>query len=360
MTYILQKQPASLRIRVGKKAKQLILQEGFSAQQVDTIPGAAGGPKGLGLQGLDQAIFGQFLPAAPQQRTLVGASIGSWRFASILALGAKQGTERLADLYTHLTFHKKMTRFDIGKVCHDMLHDLIGNQQQQLVNHPDYHLAILAVKAQHLFQSDRGFALAASLSGIIASNTVARRHGRLFMQRVISQPHSDTPFRIQDDGFITHYQTLTPENVMSWLMASASIPVVMPAIRNIPDAPVGSYRDGGLIDYHIDLPFNSQGIVLYPHFTDHITPGWFDKMLKWRKTNAIHHAQTLLISPSASYLQSLPLGRLPDRKDFGLKGMTDADRVRLWKQCIAESQRMGDEFLELVEKQNLAEVMVDL
>jgi hypothetical protein len=29
----------------------------------------------------------------------------------------------------------------------------------------------------------------------------------------------------------------------------------------------------------------------------------------------------------------------------------------MWNQCVAESQRMGDEFLELVEKQHFPAVM---
>ncbi len=36
----------------------------YNASQVDIIPGAAGGPKGIGIQGLDQAIFADFLPRA--------------------------------------------------------------------------------------------------------------------------------------------------------------------------------------------------------------------------------------------------------------------------------------------------------
>lgn len=128
-------------------------------------------------------------------------------------------------------------------------------------------------------------------------------------------------------------------------------------MKNIANAPEGAYRDGGLIDYHIDLPFKSKGIVLYPHFTDSITPGWFDKMFKSRKANPENQARTLLLSPSQEYLQSLPLGRLPDRKDFVMKGLEPAKRIQLWKQSVAESQRLGDEFLELVEKQNFVEVM---
>ncbi len=359
MTQILQKRPASLSIRAGKLARQLIEKEGLQANFVDIVPGAAGGPKGIGIQGLDQAIFGNFLAQVPQRRTLIGSSIGSWRFASIAAWGAKHGTERLAELYTNLYFHKKMTRQEVGNICRDMLIDLVQGKEQQLVEHPDYHLAIISIKAQHIFQSDKSLPLLASVAGIIGSNALARKHNRLFMQRVISQPEMGTQFKVHDE-FTTHYQSLNLNNVISWLMASASIPGVMAAIRDIPDAPKGSYRDGGLIDYHLDLPFQSQGIVLYPHFSDSITPGWFDKMLKKRKASPENQARTLLLSPSAEYLHSLPLGRLPDRKDFTLKGLDQKQRIQMWNQSVAESQRLGDEFLEMVEKQNFPQFMQDL
>ena len=356
---ILKKQPRALNIRAGHLARELIEKEGLHAHQVDTLPGAAGGPKGIGIQGLDQAIFGNFLAQTPQRRTVIGSSIGSWRFASILAWGAKEGTERLSELYTNLQFTNKMSRQEVGDICRNMLFDLIQGKEQQLVEHPDYHLAVISVKAQHIFQSDKSLPLLASVAGIVSSNAVARKHNRLFMQRVISQPNIGEQFKVDDD-FTTHYQVLNLENVTPWLMASASIPGVMSAVRDIPNAPQGSYRDGGLIDYHIDLPFQSEGIVLYPHFTDSITPGWFDKMFKSRKANPENQARTLLLSPSQEYLNSLPLGRLPDRKDFTLKGLDQQKRIQLWNQSVAESQRLGDEFLEMIEKQNFAEFMQDL
>ena len=110
MPQILKKSPPSLQIHVGKQAKQIILQQGLNAAQVDVIPGAAGGPKGIGIQGLDQAIFGEFLPQATKKRLLIGSSIGSWRFASIAAWGAVEGPQKLAELYTHLKFHAKMSK----------------------------------------------------------------------------------------------------------------------------------------------------------------------------------------------------------------------------------------------------------
>ena len=128
MIQILQKRPPALTLRAGHLARQLIAEQGLQPDQVDMIPGAAGGPKGIGIQGLDQAIFGEFLPQSAQRRTLIGSSIGSWRFASILAWGAKAGTERLEDLYTNLSFHKKMSRQDVSHVCRDMLFNLVDGK----------------------------------------------------------------------------------------------------------------------------------------------------------------------------------------------------------------------------------------
>lgn len=357
MRYILKKSVPALSLRAGHVAQQHLLQHGLQAQDVDIIPGAAGGPKGIGIFGLDQAIFDHFLAQAPKRRTLIGSSIGAWRFASITAWGASQGLSRLADLYTHLYFDKHMKMHDIGQICQQMLLDLVQGREQYMLHHPDYHLTIISAKARHVFQSDRALPLLASIVGIIGTNALSRKNNRLFMQRVISQPAHGSQFQVQDQ-FTTHYHQLNQDNILSWLMASASIPGVMNAVKDIPNAK-GSYRDGGLIDYHIDLPFNSQGIVLYPHFTDSITPGWFDKTIK-RRANPSNQARTLLISPSSEYLSSLPLGRLPDRKDFSLKGLDQATRIKYWQQSVSESQRLGDEFLELLEKQNWGDVLQDL
>lgn len=50
MTQILHKHPPALSIRAGKLARQLIQSEGLQAEQVDIVPGAAGGPKGSGFK----------------------------------------------------------------------------------------------------------------------------------------------------------------------------------------------------------------------------------------------------------------------------------------------------------------------
>jgi hypothetical protein len=360
MIQILKQSAPALSLRAGRIARQLIEKDGLNAAQVDMIPGAAGGPKGIGLTGLDQAIFGDFLPRAKQRRFLIGSSVGAWRFAGILAQGEILGPAQLAELYIHLPYHKKMRIAEIKKISREMLQGIIGQQTEKLVNHADYHLTIIAAKASHLFQSDQRLALYGSLAGIVGANAISRNHLSKFMQRVICQPAHFPQFKMQNDAFKTHYLNFNASNVADWLMASGSIPGVTPAVKNIQDAPLGAYRDGGLIDYHLDLPFESQGIVLSPHFSDSIIPGWFDKMFKSRQANPINQARTLLISPSQAYLNSLPLGRLPDRKDFVLKGLTTEQRIKMWTQSVAESQRLGDEFLALIERQNFTDVLQDL
>ena len=57
--------------------------------------------------------------------------------------------------------------------------------------------------------------------------------------------------------------------------------------------------DGGVIDYHLDLDFGTgDGLILYPHFYDHIVPGWFDKALGWRRGTPANFDRVLLIAPS--------------------------------------------------------------
>lgn len=84
-----------------------------------------------------------------------------------------------------------------------------------------------------------------------------------------------------------------------------------------------------------------------------MVPGWFDKTLPWRRGDASRLQDVVLVSPSPDYLATLPDRKLPDRKDFEKYVGDDAGRERAWRRAIAESDRLGDEFLELVESGRL-------
>ena len=67
MTAIHIKSPA-LTLKAGARALRRIRERGLSPADVGILPGAAGGPKALGIQGLDLALFGEWLQRAPRER----------------------------------------------------------------------------------------------------------------------------------------------------------------------------------------------------------------------------------------------------------------------------------------------------
>ena len=100
--------------------------------------------------------------------------------------------------------------------------------------------------------------------------------------------------------------------------------------------------------------------MLYPHFTDRVIPGWFDKTLPWRRACPTRLQDVLLLAPSKEYLARLPYGKLPDRNDFK-RFMGDApSRQKYWRATMDESRRLGDEFLELAANGRLGERLLTL
>lgn len=360
MIAITSRTPA-LTIRAGRRAIERIRQRGLRPEDVHVIPGAAGGPKALGISGLDKAVFGDWLPQAPQERALMGSSIGSWRFAAVASGDdPKAQLARLARLYTEQRFAKGVSAADVTRKSTAFLEELLGGREEAILTHPHYRLHILVVRSRGMLRHDSRGRLSLGLMSAISANMVSRRHLGRFMERgIIHDSRHPTPAaRLVD--FPSHAVALTRDNLMPALLASASIPLVMSGVRNIPGAPEGVYRDGGLLDYHLDLPYQQPGIVLYPHFTDRIIPGWFDKTLPWRRGDALNLQDVVLVAPSAQYLASLPDRKLPDRKDFERYMNNDGAREKAWQVAIAESDRLGDEFLELVTTGRIARVVQPL
>jgi len=123
----------------------------------------------------------------------------------------------------------------------------------------------------------------------------------------------------------------------------------------IPGAPAGVYWDGGVLDYHLDLDFRAQRLVLYPHFYAHVVPGWFDKALRWRRARAHNFRRALLVAPSNAFVASLPGRKIPDRRDFYT--LSETERITRWQTAVDMSERLGDELRELVESGRIAHVV---
>lgn len=353
------KSPA-LTLRAGKRALARIRERGLHPADVKILPGAAGGPKALGIQGLDLALFGEWLPRAPQERSLIGASIGSWRFASACLPDAAEGLRRLGELYTSQRFPKGVSMADVSRRCTAMLDQLLDGQDQQVLSNPHYRLNVVVVKSHGLLAHDRRGALGLGLSSVIGANLLGRPRLARHFERVILHDSRLAPPLAPLNDFPSRCLPLDGANLRHALLASGSIPMVMEGVRDIPGVGPGTYRDGGLLDYHLDLPYQGDGVVLYPHFTDKVIPGWFDKGLPWRRGNAERLQDVLLLAPSRDYLATLPHGKLPDRKDFTRYLGDDDGRERYWRKAMAESQRLGDEFLELADSGRLAERLLPL
>jgi len=359
MTAIHIKFPA-LTLKAGPRALARIRANGLSAAEVGTLPGAAGGPKALGIQGLDLALFGEWLPAAPRERSLIGASVGSWRFASACLPDAAEGIRRLGQLYNAQSFAKDVTMAQISQSSQRMLHELLDGRDASILDNPHYRLNIMVVKSHGLLADDHRGRLGLGLSSVIADNLRGRaRLARHFERLVLHDPRLAPPLHALDD-FPSRFVPLDTGNLRQALLASGSIPMVMQGVRDLPGAGAGTFRDGGLLDYHLDLPYSGDDIVLYPHFTDRVIPGWFDKTLPWRRGNPGRLQDVLLLAPSKEYLARLPYGKLPDRNDFKRFMGDDTSRQKYWRSAMDESRRLGDEFLELAGSGRLGEQLLTL
>ena len=295
-----------LMIKAGAHARKLLARQGLPAVSVTTLPGAAGGPKAIGITGLDQAVF-EWLNRSPRRRELVGASIGGWRFACAMQAEPRQALARLAERYTDETYAAKIGVADITRQTRLMLDEVLPPEARAaLIDHPHYQLSLLLVRSHGMLASEARAALLGGLALSAALNAVSRGLLRHAFSRVICHdPRSDLRFKPADD-IPTLCQPLGTDNLDAALMGTIAIPGVLSGVQ-LPGAPAATYRDGGLTDYHLDFPFaHGDDIVLYPHFTERIVPGWFDKFLPWRGSSPAHHANTVLIAPSRDYLARRP------------------------------------------------------
>jgi len=352
--------PSAIIIRLGRRARQRIAADGVQASDIAIIPAAAGGPKGLILHGLDCWSFGHLLAQAPRQRRLVGASIGAWRMAAAAFSDPVAAHRRLAHLYTSQRYPAKVDAAYVSRTCRALLDELLDGHGAEALSHPDYRLSVLTVRGVGALAQTRG-ARWREMAGFLlaaADNAVSRQRLARSMQRVVFHDARDDGAWLRDgfDAFDAHFVGLSGANLRDALLASGSIPLVLEAVSGIAGAPPGAYWDGGLVDYHLHLPYQRDpGLVFYPHFSDHIVPGWLDKAMPWRRARDAMLDNVILVAPSAEFIATLPNGKLPDRRDFQFYGQDHAARQRDWNRAIAESERLADAFARWAERPDLTQ-----
>ena len=265
-------------IKAGPKALQLIRDEGLRPERVCVMAGAAGGPKWLVLYHLDRLLFSSFFNERTKPLHLIGSSIGAWRFAALSQPEPLEALDRFREAYIHQTYATAPTAAEVTAESRKVMDRYLQDSTiSAILAHPWCRMNLLTVRCRNFTACENKPGMAVGLAGAVASNLVGRRYLRFFFERVLFHDPRDLPPLTGHDTIPFARTELSKENFKDALLASGSIPLVMSGVPNISGARPGIYRDGGMIDYHMDLPYrlSDEDIVLMPHYTDNIIPvGW--------------------------------------------------------------------------------------
>lgn len=339
----------ALSVYLGREAARRIGAQGWSPDLFSLLLGASGGPKWFVLGHLDRLLFGDFLQAGEKNLSALGSSIGSWRHACLAMPDPAAAIGRLETAYLNQHYASKPTAAEVSRVSLEILRKVLGEDgADALVNHPRIQTHIVTARGRGPAAASSKALLATGMGAAALGNTLSRRLLNHHFQRVVfhSRAQANPGLELQD--FDTAYCRLRQDNVCAALHASGAIPFVLTGERNIAGAPPGQYWDGGIIDYHFDLQqYRGEGLILYPHFSASVIPGWFDKFLPWREAAIKDIDKLVLLCPSEAFTAELPFGKIPDRSDFSR--LQHDERVRYWEKCVERSKALAEDFAELLQ-----------
>ncbi len=344
----------NISVLAGEKAFEIIKNEGLDLDRVKFLVGASGAAKFLVLTGIDRVLM-NMLKGRKKRLDLVGSSIGSFRMGAYLQKNPLEAINKLESgyinqFYTSNKPPKKVVTDESVRIMNSYISD---GELDYMLNHPFMKVTLLAVKSKHFLNSENNLIQLANLASAGVLNKINRKYLKYYFERALFT-NSDTDFRFNDDFKLNKYK-INRSNFKKALMASGSIPLVMEGVKI--DNLKGMFRDGGMIDYHPDIPFlpeNSNDLVLFPHFYENITPGWLDKFTS-RKANGAELQNTVIIAPSESFVNSLPYHKIPDRKDF--ETFSDEERLKYWNKVVKMNKVLGDELYEAVESLKIKEII---
>jgi hypothetical protein len=365
----------ALRIHAGPAARARLRDRGLRPGDVLAVPGAAGGPKGLVLNALDRFLFGHWLAGEGAPVHLLGASIGAWRMASACVGDADATLAEMARHYIEESYldadavarARQQTgrrvpqpgAAAVSRALRARLSTHLGARIGELLQHPRFRLHLFTSHGVHpLLRREGRLRTLAGYAAAYAANLRCRAAMGNWLERVVfSDPRTALPFDASD--YAGRVCALRTDNAFEALVASCSIPFWLEAVHDIPGAPPGAYWDGGITDYHLHLDYASAlrhrdgaddapRLVLYPHFQPTVVPGWLDKRLSHRHGATARLDNVVLLVPDADWIARLPNGKLPDRRDFKAYGVDHGARALVWRLALAESQRLADDFAQIV------------
>ncbi len=337
----------NIEIFAGEKAAEIIRAKGLNENDIKAIVGASGGPKFLVLNGLDKAILNTWFKKRTDPLFFIGSSIGSWRGAAYASKNPIRSLDIFTESYLKQFYTSKPSRKKVTDESIRILNDFLKDDNIDFIlNKSKINLSIISAQCTGLSAIESNAALALSFFPAFILNLFSRELLLKIYTRTLFHDTRNTPPFI-DSFKISNRVKLTGKNFKQALLSSGSIPFAMEGIKNIDGAPGGTYRDGGLTDYHINIDFGvKDGLVLFPHFSSKVIPGWLDKSISWRKPDKEFFSNTVLVAPSKKFIEGLPLGKIPDRTDFKTFLGRDDERLANWNKVITKSSIVGEEFME--------------
>jgi hypothetical protein len=337
--------------KAGSGILDTIRQEGLRPERIRVFAGPAGGPKWFVSVGFDKAIMqSRILERSGRRVLLAGSSAGAWRCLAMTCPGPLDAYEKLRLAYSRNVFTAAHTPVTVGAALKSNVDAFIADaDMSHMLNHPVYDLAVHTVRAKGPASSENKTIQGAALLTAMLANAVSHRGMSLFFERVVFFSSPGVPEFV--NSFRGTTVRLNEENLRMAALATGSLPYIVSGVNDIPGAPLGVYRDGGLIDYQLNQDYHpaEDGLTLFFHYQDRIVPGWFDKKLSWRTPPKRALERVLQVYPGPDFVRLLPDGRIPDRNDFATFVDNPAERIRRWDEVSKLSEILGEEFLEAVE-----------
>lgn len=345
--------------KAGREILACIRDEGLDPGRIGVFAGPAGGPKWFVSVGFDKALIRTtFLQRAGRRVLLVGSSAGGWRCLAMAGSEPLDAYERLRIAYSRNAFTRSDTPATVSSALQSNVDAFISEQDARRILHSgSFDVAIHAVRARGPAGSPRQAIEGSAILAAALMNLVTPRAMDLFYERVVFYAGPEPPRFLE--RFRGRGVRLTERNVRAAALATGSLPYIVAGVRDIPDAPRGVYRDGGLIDYQFNQDYDPGPgrMTLFFHYQERIVPGWLDKKLTWRQPPRGSLDQVLQVYPSDAFVDMLPGRRLPDRDDFIAFVDDPSERIRRWDKVSELSAAVGEQFLEDVESGRIKQLV---
>ncbi|HOG16976.1 MAG: hypothetical protein A4E73_01249 [Syntrophaceae bacterium PtaU1.Bin231] len=352
-----------IRILAGKRIYPLLRDGGFDWGSIAAYFAPAVGPRWLISCGFDRALLREGVLKRKRAPLLVGASAGAWRLAAWLQPEALKSYRILMESYIDTVYSRRDTPASILASLWRIVDSYIENDALPFaLANKNYRLAVITARTRHLVAAENGILQRLGLGFCFAANAFNRSLLRYFAERVVFFHGALPPYFCLQRGFRGRHIPLSAANFKAAVVASGAIPLVVAGVRNIYGAPYGTYRDGGLVDYHLTHRYSRQDdeITLFFHHQERIVPGWLDKKLSHRRVPEDVLGNVLMITPTPGFVQSLPDGKIPDRDDFRTYVNRPSERIRKWRAAVEIAAPLGEVFLDLVESRRLGKLVEPL